>query len=80
MKTQSIKHVERRKVTMQDDGTSIQTQDQQGCSVETLTFEQLSPEIQQRLRSAARILATGAIRAAAKQAQSNNADGITGSI
>lgn len=32
-------------------------------------FEQLSPEVQQRLRTAARILATGAIRAATKQAQ-----------
>ena len=37
-------------------------------------LDQLGPEVQQRLKPAARILATGAIRAAAKQAQGANPD------
>ncbi|MCE5197744.1 MAG: hypothetical protein ABFD54_12840 [Armatimonadota bacterium] len=35
-------------------------------------LDQTSPEIQQRLRTAARILANGAIRAAAKKAQTGD--------
>jgi hypothetical protein len=78
MRTQSKKHVERRKPSevcksvVHDSDPKTHTDSQEECSVEALTFEQLSPEFQQRLKSAARILATGAIRAASKQAQDSD--------
>lgn len=49
------------------------------CDGTTQRLDQYSPEIQQRLQSAAKILANGAIRLAAKQAQNADLDNTTGS-
>ena len=62
--------------------TNLPKQDEERqaeCCEAPQKLDQLSPEVQQRLRSAARILATGAIRAAAKQAQNADPDSSTGS-